>query len=224
MAEESAAASHSHSKCGPSKDCHEGEIVCSGVILEADAERDGEPALLCEGRHKRWAHASCVGISEVLYEDIRSCDTPWLCQNCLKEAAKAVQQFPLLKDEVQLVRAENTSLKEELTEVRALLTSMHLALTNLEARVSSVANTVDLLQATPSPAVSQTERCGSIGGGVRNYASACSGNGGVAGRTQRQQGPEDKLSNRNNGTGQQSRGHLLSLLSLLSLPASTWRQ
>ena len=36
---------------------------------------------------------------------------------------------------------------------------------------------------------------------MRNYASACSGNGGVAGRTQRQQGHEDKLSNMSNGTG-----------------------
>ena len=142
--------------------------------------------------------------SEVLYEDIRSCGTPLLCQDCLKEAAKAVQEFPLLKVEVQLLRAENIGLKEELTEVRALLTSMHSALTNLEARVTSVADTINLLQATPSPAVSQTERGGSVGGGVRNYASACSGNGGVACRTQRHQGPEDKLCNRNNGTGQKS--------------------
>ena len=51
MADDSAAASHSHSVSSPSKDCHEGEIcfVCSGVILEADAERDREPALLSEG-------------------------------------------------------------------------------------------------------------------------------------------------------------------------------
>ena len=44
MAEVSAAASHSHSECSPCKDCYEGEtcFVCSGVILEADVERDGE--------------------------------------------------------------------------------------------------------------------------------------------------------------------------------------
>ena len=63
MADDSAAASHSYSERSPSKDCHEGEIcfVCLGVILEADAEKDGEPALFCEGRHKHmlaaWASA-----------------------------------------------------------------------------------------------------------------------------------------------------------------------
>ena len=162
LAEDNAAASHSHSVSTPSKDCHEGEIcfVCSGVILEADIKRDGEPALLCEGHHKRWEHASCVGVSEVLYEDIRSCDKSWLCQDCLKEEAKAVQEFQQLKDEVQLLGAENIGLKDELTEVRALHTSMQSALTNVEARVSSVEDTVDLLQATPSPAVSQADRCG----------------------------------------------------------------
>ena len=130
-----------------------------------------------------------------------------MCQECSNEAAKAVQEFPLLKDEIQLLRAENASLKEELTELRALLTSMHSAVTTLETRVTSVANTVDLLQATPSPDVSETERGVSAGGGVRNYASACSGSGtGIAGRSQRQQGPENKLSIRSNGTGQQSRG------------------
>ena len=42
-----------------------------------------------------WAcmYASCVGFREVLYEDIRSCDTPWLCKDCLKEVEKAVQEF-----------------------------------------------------------------------------------------------------------------------------------
>ncbi len=59
---------------------------------------------------------SCVGISEALYEDIRSCETPWMCRDCSKEAATAVRKLPLLKDEVELLRAENTSLKEELKE------------------------------------------------------------------------------------------------------------
>ena len=44
MAADSAAVSLSRNERYPSKDCQEGEIcfVCSGVILEADAERDGE--------------------------------------------------------------------------------------------------------------------------------------------------------------------------------------
>ena len=128
-----------------------------------------------------------------------------LCQECSNEAAKAVKEFPLLKDEIQLLRAENTSFKEELTELRALLTSTHLGLTTLETRVTLVADTVDLLQATPSPTASQTESGVSVGGGVRSYASVCSSSGtGVAGRGQRQQGPEN--SNKSSGTGQQSRG------------------
>ena len=136
-----------------------GEVcfVCSTVILEAGAEREGEPALLCEGRHKRWVHASCAGVSTVLYDDICSCETPWMCQDCSKEAAKALQELPALKDEVQLLKAENTGLREELAEVRGLLTSLYSAVANLETKVTTVADTVDLLQATPTPVVAAAE-------------------------------------------------------------------
>ena len=54
-------------------------FVCSTVIWEASTKHEGEPALLCEGRHERWAHARCVGVSDVLYADIQTCETPWLC-------------------------------------------------------------------------------------------------------------------------------------------------
>ena len=62
----------------PSVDYSSGEIcfVCATIIREATTESEGDPALFCEGRHKRWAHTSCVGVSDVLYEDIQSCDTP----------------------------------------------------------------------------------------------------------------------------------------------------
>ena len=58
-----------------------GEIcfVCTTLILEASTER-GEQVLLCEGRHKSWAHTRCVGISDVLYEDIQSYEMPWMCR------------------------------------------------------------------------------------------------------------------------------------------------
>ena len=86
--------------------CSTGEIcfVCTTVILEASTEREGEPALLCEGRHKSWAHTRCVGISDVLYEDIQSCEMPWMCRECLKEAAIALQDVPLVQEEVQSLR------------------------------------------------------------------------------------------------------------------------
>ena len=102
----------------PSGECFSGEIgfVCSTIIKEASTER-GDRALLCEGRHKRWVHTSCVCISDVLYEDIQSCDTPWMCQDCSKEAAVALKELPLLQEEVQSLRAESMGLREELSEV-----------------------------------------------------------------------------------------------------------
>ena len=82
--------------------------MCSTIIREASTERKGDPALLCEGRHKRWAHTSCVGVSDMLYEDIQSYDTPWMCQDCSKEAAVTLKEPPLLQEEVQSLRAEST--------------------------------------------------------------------------------------------------------------------
>ena len=136
----------------PSGDCSSGEIcfVCSTIIREASTEREGDPALLCEGRRKRWTHTSCVGVSDVLYEDIQSCDTPWMCQDCSKEAAIALKELPLLQEEVQSLRAESTGLREELSEMRALVTSLHSALSSLETKVATVSATVDLLQSDSS--------------------------------------------------------------------------
>ena len=159
-----------------------------------------------ENRHCSVRDATSVGHMLAAWASARFCTKIFVRvthRGCAKteEAAKAVQEFPLLKDDIQLLRAENTSLKEELSEVRTLFASLHSALTSVEARMTSVADIVDLLQAAPSSAVSQIERGGSAGKGVRNYASVCNGNGGVAARRQRQQGPEDKLSNKSNGTG-----------------------
>ena len=136
----------------PSVDCSSGEIcfVCATIIREATTESEGDPALFCEGRHKRWAHTSCVGVSDVLYEDIQSCDTPWMCQDCSKEAVMALQKFPLLQEEVQLLKAESTALKEELSDTRALVTSLHAALSSLEIKLSTVSATVELLQSDSS--------------------------------------------------------------------------
>lgn len=145
----------------PSADCSSGEIcfVCSAIIREATTEKEGDPALFCEGRHKRWAHTSCVGVSDVLYEDIQSCDTPWMCQGCSKEAVLALHKLPPLQEEVQLLRAESTGLKEELSETRALVTSLHAALSCLETKVSTVSATVELLQtdsSTPEPELAES--------------------------------------------------------------------
>ena len=98
-----------------------------------------------------YIHARCVGISDVLYDDIRSCELPWMCYKCSKEAAKALQELPSLNEKDQLLSAENTGLKGEPVEVRALVATMHSALTSLETKVTSVSVAVDLLQSTPSP-------------------------------------------------------------------------
>ena len=127
---------------GSSEECQSATeeicFVCSAVIREATAEGEGDPALLCEGRHKSWAHTSCVGVSDVLYEDIQSCETPWMCRECSKEAAKALQELPLLQEEVKSLRAESMSLREELTEMRALVSSLHSSLSSLESKVATV--------------------------------------------------------------------------------------
>ena len=128
-------------------DCSSGEIcfVCSTIIREATTEREGDLALFCDGRHKGWAHTSCVGVSDMLYEDIQSCDTLWMCQDCSKEAVMALQKLPLLQEEVQSLKAESTGLKEELSEMRALVTSLNAGLSNLETKISTVSATVELL-------------------------------------------------------------------------------
>ena len=145
---------------GSSEECQSTEeicFVCSTVIREATAEREGDAALLCEGRHKRWAHTSCVGVSDVLYKDIQSCETPWMCRECSKEAAKALQELPLLQEEVKSLKAESTGLREELTEMRALVSSLHSSLSSLESKVSTVSATVDLLQSNSSILTSELD-------------------------------------------------------------------
>ncbi len=129
-------------------------FVCSNIILEANTVREGEPALLCEGCHKRWAHTTCrcVGVSDVLYEDIQTCESPWLCKECSNKAAQAVQNLPLLHKDVQSLKAENTGLKEEISELRALVASLHSALSSVESRLMSVSASIDLLQSVPTPA------------------------------------------------------------------------
>ena len=119
---------------GSSEECQSTEeicFVCSTVIHEATPEREGDAVLLCEGRHKRWAHTSCVGVSDVLYKDIQSCETPSMCRECSKEAAKALQELPLLQEEVKSLKAESTCLREELTDLRALVSSLHSSLSSL---------------------------------------------------------------------------------------------
>ena len=53
--------------CATPTSCSMEEIffVCSTVLLDASTEREGEPVLLCEGRHKHWAHTQYVGISDM---------------------------------------------------------------------------------------------------------------------------------------------------------------
>lgn len=132
-------------------------FVCSTVIREASTEHEGEPALLCEGHHKRWAHTRCVGVSDVLYADIQTCDTPWLCMECYNEAAKAVQNLPRLQEEIESLKAENTGVKEEIGELKALVASLHAALTTVENRLKSVSSRVDLLQSVHAEEVSPSQ-------------------------------------------------------------------
>ena len=129
-------------------------FVCSSLIREASTEHEGEPALLCEGRHKRWAHARCVGVSDAFYADIQTCETPWLCTECYNEAAKAVQNLPLLQEEIESLKAENTGVKKEIGELKALVASLHAALTAVENMLKSVSSHIDLLQSVPAEEVS----------------------------------------------------------------------
>ena len=73
-----------------------------------------------------------------------------MCRECSKEAAKALQEVPLVQENVQSLKAENIGLREELSEMRALLTSLNTALTTLETKVMTVLATVELLQSEPS--------------------------------------------------------------------------
>ena len=194
-----------------SASCSTGEIcfVCTTVILEASTEREGEPVLLCEGRHKSWAHTRCVGISDVLYEDIQSCETPWMCRECSKEAAIALQEVPLVQEEVQSLKAEIIGLREELSEMRALLTSLNTALTTLETKIMTVSATVELLQSEPSipkagsstadtlnrPEFHQTHRAPN--------ADATQQNNGKHGRGRGHKGSRQRNQQRNQNSGQQ---------------------
>ena len=102
-------------------------FVCSTLIQEASTEHEGEQPQLCKGCHKRWAHTRCVGVSDALYVDIQTCEMPWLCTECYNEAAKAVQNLPLLQEKIESLKAENV--KEEIGELKALVASLHAALT-----------------------------------------------------------------------------------------------
>ena len=67
-----------------------------------------------------------------------------------KEAAIALQEVPLVQEEVQSLKAENIGFREELAEMRALITSLNTALTTLETKVKTVSATVELLQSEPT--------------------------------------------------------------------------
>ena len=51
--------------CATPTSCSTEEIffVCSTILLDASTEREGEPALLCEGCHKRWARTRYVSVT-----------------------------------------------------------------------------------------------------------------------------------------------------------------
>ena len=60
----------------------------------------------------------------MLYKDVQSCKRPWMCPECSKEVAKALQELLLLQEEVKSLRAESTGLKQGSTKIRALVTSL----------------------------------------------------------------------------------------------------
>ena len=103
-------------------------FVCNQGIREATLKDDGEQALWCEGRHKQWAHACCVGVGDELYQALQDSDMPWVCTQCMKEALKAyhclpdLQQFVLsLQDTVASLKTEVAQLKESVSNVSTAL-------------------------------------------------------------------------------------------------------
>ena len=75
-------------------------FACDHAIEERSDETNGQPALFCEGLHKRWAHAACVGVSDELYQVLGECDSPWVCAECMKFAISSISDLAKLKSEV----------------------------------------------------------------------------------------------------------------------------
>ncbi len=93
-------------------------FVCSVAIREATSETDGEPALWCEGRHKQWAHASCVNVSEDLYQALQDSSMPWACATCMKEALKAYHSLPDLQRAVDTLKSSVAALTLKVAQLK----------------------------------------------------------------------------------------------------------
>ena len=93
-------------------------VMSVAKLLEATADKEGEAALWCEGNHKQWAHASCVGVSESLYKALQGCNMPWICQSCILEAMTAWQSLPQLKATVEALQNSVGALRMEVSQLK----------------------------------------------------------------------------------------------------------
>ena len=81
--------------------------VCQGPVVDGKDE-----ALLCEGKCGYWLHRGCASISPNLYRDLSNSDDPFVCLTCTN-----IQ----LKEEIQSLRSELSSLSTVREQVGALL-------------------------------------------------------------------------------------------------------
>ena len=121
-------------------------FVCDEIIKESDGEDKGQPALYCEGLHKGWAHATCVGISDEAYQLLDECDSPWICPECVKFSIRAINDLVNLKAEVSRLSTENKTLHQEIKSLQSAVTSH-------ESRINVLSASVDQSHNLTSPKV-----------------------------------------------------------------------
>ena len=124
-------------------------FVCDDKIKESNGKSKGQPALFCEGLHKRWAHAGCVDVSNELYLLLNECDSPWLCPQCVRYAIASIRDIANLKAEVSQLSKLNSSLQNETNALVLKVASLESKLNELSQKSADSPNLGDTVTTPP---------------------------------------------------------------------------
>lgn len=124
-------------------------FVCDDKIKESNGKSKGQPALFCEGLHKRWAHAGCVDVSNELYHLLNECDSPWLCPQCVRYAITSISDIANLKAEFSQLSKQNSSLQNETNALVLKVTSLESRLNELSQSSADALNLGDTVSTPP---------------------------------------------------------------------------
>ena len=52
------------------------------ITCVCDGNSDDQHAIFCDGPCQKWYHASCIGMSLELHDQLSNSDEKWFCKDC----------------------------------------------------------------------------------------------------------------------------------------------